>query len=322
MRRLIQVASYKVLTDEDIDHLLTMSDVVRKIEDALVEKANGTLNAPPRFRIDADRGALVFTAGAATGSEKVIGFRVYDTFPGDGPDRQQIVAVFDSENGALRGMVVGNSIGMLRTGAIGGVAIKSMARPDAECLAVLGTGRQARTQLEAAVSVRNFQKVKVYSRSADNRKRFTDEMSRKLNREILPVESAKACVSDADVIVCATNSSVPVFEMRWIKEGAHINTVGPKSVGAHEVPLDVAVASSVIATDSVEQLRSYPKPHFLVNLPQFERIVDLADIVSGKVPGRRSAQDITLFCSVGLAGTEVVVAAEALRKAEHKNRGR
>jgi ornithine cyclodeaminase/alanine dehydrogenase-like protein (mu-crystallin family) len=316
-RRLIPMAAYQVLTDDDILQLLTMSDVVRKIEDALLEKANGTLNAPPRFRIDANGGGLVFTAGAATGTEKVIGFRVYDTFPGDGPDRQQMVAVFDAENGALKGIVVGNLIGMLRTGAIGGVAVKYMARPDAECLAILGTGHQARTQLEAAVTVRDFRQVKVYSRSEENRKRFAEEMSRKLEREIQPVDSARACVDGADVVICATNCTVPVFEMEWIQEGAHVSTVGPKSVGSHEVPLGIAAASSVIATDSLEQLHSYPKPHFLAELPQSRSIVELADIVSGKVPGRRSTRDITLFCSVGLAGTEVVVAAEALRRAEH-----
>nr|WP_303802255.1 ornithine cyclodeaminase family protein [Alicyclobacillus macrosporangiidus] len=318
MRRTTTVASYRILRDSDVYELLSMSDVIRKIEDALREKTQGTLIAPPRFRVETDRGALVFTTGAATGSEKLIGFRVYDTFPGDHPDRNQIVAVFSSETGALKGIVIGHAIGILRTGAIGGVAVKYMARPDVESLAVLGTGQQARTQLEAALAVRDFRTVKVFSRSPEHRRRFVDEMSRKVGRELQGVDSARACVEGADVILCATSSSTPVFDAEWVKDGAHINTVGPKYVNAHEIPPKLCERSAVLATDSLEQLQAYPKPHVAVQVSQVGRITELSDIVTGKAPGRRSAHDVTLFFSVGLAGTEVVVAGEVLRRADER----
>ena len=160
------VNSYLVLTDADVTEHLTMPVAVEKMEDAFRELAAGTLVAPPRFRVEAPKGALVFTAGAATGAEQAIGFRVYDTFPSSAStDQTQLVAVFDSETGWFKGVVIGGAIGAMRTGAIGGVAVKHMARPDARVLAVVGAGLQARTQLRAAMAVRTFEQVFITSRT-------------------------------------------------------------------------------------------------------------------------------------------------------------
>ncbi len=310
------MVTYRILTDDDIYKLLSMKEIVQKIEDAFREKANGALSAPPRFRVNSEHGALVFTAGAATGTEEVIGFRVYNTFPGEHSAQQQIVAVFDSKYGTLIGIAIGQAIGRLRTGAIGGTAIKYMARSDAFCLAMLGTGFQARSQLEAAIAIHRFQIVKVYSRNRQNCQTFADDMGQKLGIKIQPVDSAQTCMEDADVIICATNSATPVFDAKWVKAGAHINTIGPKSKNAHEVPIEIAARCTMIATDSLEQLQSYSNPHFLLDTLHLDQTVELCDIVTGKVSGRQSKEDITLFCSVGLAGTEVIVAAEAFKKAD------
>ncbi|OGG14162.1 hypothetical protein A2875_02595 [Candidatus Gottesmanbacteria bacterium RIFCSPHIGHO2_01_FULL_46_14] len=117
---------YQVLTDSDVSKVLTMNVAVQKIEDALQEKSQGTLIAPPGFSIDIKNGSLVFTAGAATKKEKVIGFRAYSSFERReaGTNYIQLVAVFDSESGDFKGVVIGSLIGALRTGAIGGVAVK------------------------------------------------------------------------------------------------------------------------------------------------------------------------------------------------------
>lgn len=292
-----------------------MKSIVSAIERTFEEQANGTLVSPPRFRLETKQGDLVFTAGAATAMEKVIGFRVYDTFSNDLDGHQQLVCVFDSDTGVFRGIVIGNQLGAVRTGAIGGVAIKAMARTEAERVAVIGTGIQARTQLEAAVAVRNIKHVHVFSRNPENREAFAAEMMKKLDVEVVAVDSAKSCIQEADIVICATNSGTPVFDAEWLEPGVHINTVGPKSIKRHEVPMELGARSSVIATDSIEQLKSYPTPHFLVGTPDEERIIQLSDVVTGKMPGRKGQDDITLFCSVGLAGTEVVVANEIMKEA-------
>jgi ornithine cyclodeaminase len=224
--------------------------------------------------------------------------------------------VFDSETGVFKGVIIGNSLGALRTGAIGGAAINAMSRSDAEQLAIIGTGIQARTQLEAAIAIRDIKRVLVYSRNDTNRKKFAEEMSKKLDLNVIPTDSPKKCVEKADIIICATNSRSQVIDADWLKPGVHINTVGQKSMNGHELPIEVAGKSSVISTDSLEQLRAYSTPHFLANTPYEQNIVQLSDIVTGKTPGRTSINDVTLFCSVGLSGTEVVVANEIMKMAE------
>jgi ornithine cyclodeaminase/alanine dehydrogenase-like protein (mu-crystallin family) len=304
---------YKILTDSEIEKFASMKTIVNTIERCFKERANGSLAAPPRFHLGTEKGDLVFTAGAATGFEKVIGFRVYDTYSNDLEGHEQLVSVFDSDTGVFKGIVIGNLLGAIRTGAIGGTAINFMARMDAEQIAVIGTGVQARTQLTAAVAVRNIKHIKVYSRHQDNRESFVKEMTKKLNIDISAVNSSRDCTEGADIVICATNSDIPVFEIDGLKPGVHINTVGPKSVKRHEVPTEVATYSSIIVTDSIEQLRAYTTPHFLVGTPHEDRIMELSDIVTAKVAGRTSDSDITLFCSVGLAGTEIVVANEIMK---------
>lgn len=107
-----------------------------------------------------------------------------------------------------------------------------------------------------------------------------------------------------------------MIDAYWLKKGVQINTVGPKSMKGHELPIEVAGKISVITTDSLKQLRAYSTPHFLANTPYEKNIVQLSDIITGKIPGRNLIDDVALFCSVGLSGTEVVVAHEIMKMTE------
>jgi alanine dehydrogenase len=271
------------------------------------------LVAPPRFSVEVDAGALVFTAGTETKYARSIGFRVYDTFSDPSGDHQQLVAVFDSQTGSFRGLVVGRLIGALRTAAINAVAIKYMARSDAKNLGILGSGFQAGFHTQAAMVVRQFQGAKIYSPNVSHREAFAADMSARTGIPIEAAGSAEEVVRFAEVLICATTSASPMLEASWVAPGTHVNTIGPKFKGMAEIPYELAQKSRVIATDSLQQVDSYSKPFFLLETPERERMLDLSEIVAGKQKGRLSSDDVTLFCSVGLAGTEVVVADEALR---------
>ena len=304
---------YRILTDEDVERTLEIESVLSVIEQTLRAKAEGALFAPPRFSVEGDGGALVFTAGSETKYSRSIGFRVYGTFSDRSVDHQQLVAVFDSQTGGLRGLVIGKLIGALRTAAINALAIKYMARSDAQTLGILGSGFQAGFHAQAAIAVHQFQSAKVYSLTAAHRESFAAEMSAKTGIPFEAVSSAEEVVRFAEVLICATTSTLPMLEASWVRPGTHVNTIGPKFKGMAEIPYELAQKSRVIATDSLQQVDSYPKPFFLLGTPERERMVALSEIVLGKQSGRLSSNDVTLFCSVGLAGTEVVLAAEALR---------
>jgi ornithine cyclodeaminase len=304
-----------ILGDEDLGQVIDMASAIDAVEAAFRARTAGIFVAPPRHHVEfPGHGDLVFTIGGTAGADAVAGFRVYETFAGDGPQRSQVVAVWDARTGALRGLVLGNRLGELRTGAIGGVAIRYMASSAAETVAVIGSGAQARTQLEAAAAVRNLRTVSVYSRSPANRLAFATEMAERLSVAVTPVQSAREAVEGADIVICATTSAVPVIDAAWLTPNAHINTVGPKTRTRHGVGLDIAECAAVVATDSLEQTRAYADPFFLDGSPAMERMVDLAELVSGVAAARPAGDAITLFCSVGLAGTEVLVAAAALRR--------
>jgi ornithine cyclodeaminase/alanine dehydrogenase-like protein (mu-crystallin family) len=209
--------------------------------------------------------------------------------------------------------VIGTAIGQLRTGAIGGVAVKYLSRKDSKTLGILGTGRQATTQLQAAVQVRNFKNIIVFSREKENRKKFAQQMSLELECDIIATDSAKNVVEQADVLICATISKEPVFDPGWLKPGAHVTTIGPWQPNNHELPLDGVDQSDLISTDSLEQIKDLGEKYFLHDHMRLKQFVPLADIVSGKQPGRTNDQQQTLFCSIGLAGTEVAVASRALK---------
>lgn len=304
---------YQILTDDDIHRLLDMKAVIEIIEESFRQKSEGNFSSPPRILVDGGDGGLMFTVGASPNQDQGLGFRVYSVFNNVTVKGNQLVAVFDSKNGDFKGAVIGTAIGKLRTGAIGGVAVKYLARKDSKVLGILGTGRQAVTQLQATVQVREFEKVFVYSRNKDNREKFAQQMSTELGREILAATSARDVVTQADVLICATISKEPVFDPDWLKSGTHVTTIGPWRSNNHELPLSVAFQSDLISTDSLEQIEDFGEKYFLHNHIPLSRYVSLADIVVEKHPGRTSDEQQTLFCSIGLAGTEVAVASRALK---------
>ncbi len=299
---------YRILTDSDLADVLQMSDAVACMEDAFRQKAASELVAPGRMTCQLQAGQLVFTAGATQGADPVVGFRVYDMKQLHSPDRDEITAVFSGKNGALRGLVIGTDLGAVRTGAIGGVAVKYLARSNAKVLGMIGTGFQARTQLQAASSVRDFETIKVYSRNSERRKQFADEMGQRLNRKIHTVDSSEQATRDADVLIASTTSSRPLVEADWLKPGVHIQNVGPKFKDRHEFSLDVAERAQRRVTDSPAQMEAYGEQFILQGTKLVDSVVDLAEIVTGTVPGRDSEEEITLFYSLGLAGTEVLLA--------------
>lgn len=296
-----------ILSDDDLPGYAFMGAAIGAVEKALAARAQGEGVSPPRHHVAfPERGDLVFTIGGVLGEKPLAGFRVYDTF--EGSEHTQIVAVWSADDARLKGLILGERLGAIRTGAIGGAAIRQLSSPDARVVGVVGSGLQARTQLAAAVAVRKLDLAWVYSRDAAHRADFAEEMQRELGIEVRPAASAREAIADADIVICATSSHRPVLAAADLKPGAHINTIGPKTIDAHEIGLDVASVATIVATDSVAQTRAYAPPFFLAGSAHQRRLTELSDILAGKAPGRQAADDITLFCSVGLAGTEVAVA--------------
>jgi len=308
-----------VLGGDDVARLADMSAVIAVIEKAFHARAAGQFVAPPRHAVAFPGfGSLIFTTGGMTGGPALAGFRVRNDFDKSDTINDQIVAVWNMETARLEGLVLSDEVGAIRTGAIGGVAIKFMARPDAAVAAVIGAGPQARTQIEAAARVRKLREIRVFSRTAEKRAAFAAATEVRTGVACLAASSAEAALDGADIVILATTSKTPVIRAEWLKAGAHVNTLGPRSRGASEIGPDVVERASLIATDSPEQIAALSAPHFLSGTPAMDRMIDLADIVTGTAPADIARGSISLFCSIGLAGTEIMIAAAMLAAAKRE----
>ncbi|MTE17643.1 ornithine cyclodeaminase family protein [Streptomyces sp. TRM43335] len=303
--------SVLLLNDDAVRTHLDAPTAVRAVRDALVAAHGGVLHAPPRIRADLGDGHLVFTAGHLR-TEKLFGFRAYDTLVG----AEQLVAVWGSDDGRLRAVVHGDELGARRTGAIGAVAVDAAARPGPIRLGLVGAGTHAWTQLWAIRAVRQVREVTVVARRPERAEAFARQAAEELGVRARAVRAVEEAVRDHDVVVVATNSTVPVLDADWIAPGTHVTTLGPKTVARHEVPAALADRADVLLTDSLAQAVGYPEPHVL----PVERMIDLGAVLAGASTGRTGPDEITVFCSVGLAGTEVAVAA-ALWEAVHRSHG-
>lgn len=296
----------RVLTDDDVRAHLEAGTAVTLMREMLVSDVTGDLVAPPRVQIPLGGPELVVTAGARPG--QVHGFRAY-VHPGPaGPDQtiseDQVVAVWDEASADLVTLVLGRELGARRTGALGGAAIDVLARPEARTLGVIGTGLQAFTQVWAATAVRTFDRVRVYSRSADNREGFAARCRDELGLDVVTVDEAGAAVEGTEVVILATDSTRPVIEAEWIAPGTHVSTLGPRFEDAHELPAALVDRALVHATDAPAQVAASTRPALVAA----ERLTPLGAVIAGLSPGRSGPHDVTLYVSAGLAGTEVALA--------------
>lgn len=290
-----------IASDEDVRGM-SAATAVQTMREVLATAAEGGLLAPPRVHAELGHSDFVFTVGQL--ADGTSGFRAYRAGQ---PAADQLTAVW-SPSGELRGIVAGDELGARRTGALGGVAIDQLARANAASVGIVGTGRQAWPQLWALLAVRAIDEVRVYARTAERREAFAERARRELSVDARAVQSASEAVRGAAIVVLATTSRTPVIDPQDIAAGTHVTTVGPKGIYGHEAPVELVTRAAVVACDSPAQALAYPEPFFTGDT----ELVALADLVAGQAPGRQAQDEVTLYCSIGLAGTEVALATRLL----------
>lgn len=230
------------------------------------------------------------------------------------PSHQGSVLLFDGETGTLRAMLDGGAITEIRTGAASAVATDLLARPDAEVLALIGSGAQARSHLLAIREIRRLREVRVWSPSLESDTRFAREMGTMTGLPVRICASAREAAEGADILCTLTPSKTPVLEREWLKPGAHVNAVGACSADARELSGEL-VRDSVFYCDSVESVLAESGDYLI---PLREGLFGeehlrgtVGELLLGKKPGRTSPEEITVYESLGLA-VEDIACAEAL----------
>ncbi|MDX1483985.1 MAG: ornithine cyclodeaminase family protein [Alphaproteobacteria bacterium] len=303
------------LDEACVGALVGMDDALAAVEEVFGEMGRGTVTNVPRVRAPLGDGTLRITA-AVLGYRGYYGIKVSSTTIFES-SAGRVFSLYKTETGELAAIVQVFAMGALRTGAASGIATKYMARPDAARLAVIGTGRQARTQAEAVCKVRPITEIRAFSRSAENRARFCRDLGG-LADEVRETASPEEAVRDADIVVTATPATEPVVLGRWLAAGTHVNAIGANFEHRRELDSDAVARARVIATDDREQVR-YEATDLAAPVREgvigWDDVVGLGDIVAGIRPGREGSDDITLFKSLGVAFEDVALAARAYEKA-------
>ncbi len=297
-----------LLTEADVRRLLPMDRAIELVEAGLRHWAAGRAQNHPRRRLQHGSSATLHYMAAVDLDAGYLGAKLYTTHPHTGA--HFYVLLFSSDGRPLA-TIEANALGQIRTGAATGVATRHMARPDARVAGLIGSGFQARTQLEAVARVRTLTEARVYSRNEANRRRFAAEMQAALGLPVTAVDSARAAVEGSDIVITATTARDPVLLGEWLAPGVHLNAVGSNHARRRELDAEAVRRSGRIVADSVEQARMESGDliaAFEAGAGRWEAVLELSEVAAGRRPGRTSAGEITLFKSNGLALEDIAVA--------------
>ena len=294
------------LHEDEVARLLRMDDVIEAVEEAFREQGAGRVVNRPRQRTITQHAVLNVMSGGVPASG-VMGLKAYSSARAG---TKFLAMLYSTETGELLAVAEADRLGQMRTGAASAVATRALAPPNAGSVGVIGTGRQARTQLLAVSRVRPIALVKCYSRTASRREAFAGEMVQELGMEVAPVDSARDAVEDVDIIITITNARDPVLLGEWLRPGVHINAAGGNIARSRrELDEEAVRRSTVIAVDDLEQAMIECGDLIqaeAAGVPVWDRAVDLGAILAGQAPGRRTAADTTLFEAQGIAIEDVV----------------
>jgi alanine dehydrogenase len=297
------------LTEADVLRFLSMRECIELMRRLFTGEY---LNQPRRRLTLPTKSTLHDMAGACG---RYFGAKVYSTNPGHAP--HFLFLLYRAADAELLAVIEANHLGQIRTGAASGYATQLLARPESRTVAVIGSGFQARTQVEAIrTAMPGVDRVRVWSRSAEKREAFAREVRAET------CESAEETVRGADILVTATNSGQPVVEAAWVGAGAHINAMGSNQSRRRELPGELVRKVDVVVADSIEQSRVEAGDLLLgFSEEDWTRVVELRDVAAGRA-GRTRPDQLTMFKSLGLAVEDVAAAGWVYERAREAGAGR
>jgi alanine dehydrogenase len=286
------------LNEADVQELLPMNDAIGTMRRAFEALAAGRAQNQPRRRLILDTGSTLHSmAGSYL---NYFGTKFYSTNPSHGAYFHFML--YDAATAQPLAFMEANHLGQIRTGAASGYATDLLAKPDADTVGIVGSGFQARTQVEAIRAVRPIKTVRVWSRSEEKRRRFAEECS------AISVDSAEEAVRGAQIVVTATNAKDPVLESGWIAPGTLVNAMGSNAANRRELPDDLVCRADVIAVDSLEQAKIEAGDLILAGC--WSNVVELQALQRQWDPNR-----ISIFKSLGIGVEDVAAGAFVYERA-------
>lgn len=294
------------LSEDDVRGLLTMDLALECVEAGVRKIALSEGQNVPRTRCQTDH-AMLHVLSASAKSLGVVGLKAYTTTK---KAARFYVLIWDGRSGELKALIAGDHLGQMRTGAASGLATKLLARPDADSVGILGAGKQARTQLEAVCKVRPIARAAVFSPTPERREAFAAEMTQKCGVPVTAVATPEEAVRGLAIVCTATSAREPVLMGEWLSPGVHLNIVGSNFLAKSEIDLEVLRRTDKVVVDNEDQAKM--EAGDLVEglregVIDWREIEDLGHILVGRIHGRTTPEQVTLFKSVGIAIEDVAV---------------
>ena len=305
-----------MVNHQEVKQWLPMDECVEVMAETLKILSRGSAVNPLRHAMWLpDKSGLIGMMPAYLEDSAVMGLKAISVIPGnhttDYDSHQGTVMLFEARNGRLLAMMDAGKITAIRTAAVSGVATRLLARENAAELAILGSGVQAGTHLAAMQVARNLSGVRVWSQHFDHAQEFADQASSGSGLPVMAFDTVKEAVAGADIICTVTAAIEPILQGDWISPGTHINAVGSSVAFARELDTAAVVKSNLFVDRRESTLNE--AGDFL--LPKKEGAIDddhikgeIGDVLLGQIGGRTSAEEITMFKSLGLAAEDVAAA--------------
>ncbi|MGH7562857.1 MAG: ornithine cyclodeaminase family protein [Gemmatimonadota bacterium] len=317
----------RIIPQDEVHALLPMAECVEVVEEALRALAQGDAVLPVRQAMWLqDRSGLLGLMPAHLGPPRTMGIKVISVMPGNhGTEldaHQGAVLLFEAERGRLLAVVDASSITAIRTAAASAVATRALARSDAGDLAILGTGVQARSHLEAMGVVREIRSVRVWSRSAGHARTFARRETDGL--EVRAAATVREAVEGADLVCTTTAATEPVLEGTWLSPGTHVNAVGACLPTTRELDTEAVLRSRFYVDTREGALREagdFLIPKAAGDVDDDHIVGEIGEALIGKVPGRQSPDEITVFESLGIGIYDLAAAHRVWRNAEAAGAG-
>lgn len=319
-----------LLGEKDVRAVLSMDDLIVAMETALDQYSGGGVRQPLRSVVDVGEGhAFYGVMPAYIKAPPVLGTKLVTVYHSNAalglPSHLATIVLLDPETGALQAVMDGRYITEARTAAVSAASVKHLARPDAHVLAVLGSGVQARSHIDALTRVRPFDELRVWGRDSRRVRALLEDLPATGPSRVVATASAHEAASGADVIALVTAAREPVLTRASVGDGAHICAVGACRPDQRE--MDTAlVRDARVFVDS--RAGALAEAGDLV-IPIGEGAIDAAhiageigDVFGGRTPGRRHAGEITIFKSLGMAVEDVAAARLAFDRALERGLGR
>jgi alanine dehydrogenase len=296
------------ISEAEVREVLNMAIAVEAVEEISRKQATGEVVVHPRRRFELPGGGFFHYMAAADLSAGFVAMKQYTYVKGR---LRFLVPLYEVATGDLLAVIEADYMGQLRTGAASGVATKYLARKNARVAAIIGTGGQAKTQVEAVAAVRKLELVRAYGRDAARREKFCNDLSERLGIPVQACTSSSEAVRGADIVSTATTASQPVVSGADLGTGAHINAIGANHANKRELDDEAVASADVIVVDSVEQSRQEAGDLIIAFHGDeicWTGVKKLSEVVAGKISGRTSDGEVTLFKSNGIASWDLAVA--------------